>query len=84
MTEWWVDLQTHVLCFDQINFIGGVGMPLVINGRNDLWFPTFLIMMHGREVMLASFWPAGCSGEVRSAKEGVFHSKKKSHTLRDT
>ena len=44
------------LCFDQIYSINRVGMP-VMNAKNDLWLPTFLIrycfaflMMRGREV----------------------------------
>ena len=41
MTECSAELWTRVLCFDQINFINCVGMPLVMNERNDLWFPTF-------------------------------------------
>ena len=39
-TEWLVELWTHVLCFDQINFITRVGMPLEMNVGNGLWLPN--------------------------------------------
>ena len=64
MVEFW----THVLCLDHVNVIKRVGMPLVMNVRNDLWFPTFLIKyclaflwMHGREVACLSAFSPACS-----------------------
>ena len=35
--------KNHILCFDTINFINRVGMPLVMIVINDLWLPTFLV-----------------------------------------
>ena len=43
ITECLVQSWTHLLCFDQIIFTNRVGMPLVMNGNNDLWFLTFVI-----------------------------------------
>ena len=42
-TECLVEFQTNLLCFEQINIINFVEMPLVMNVRNEVLLPTFLV-----------------------------------------
>ena len=50
-----MEFKTNLLCFDQKNFINGVGVPLVVNVRDELWRPTFSI--GNRFALLADVQP---------------------------